>query len=168
MRVGLGYHGVAIAAVFGVVGILQLLVGRLSGAILVLLGLCAYFATSEATALRQGVLDGDMRIGCFSYQSLECRRMLNLNEAGSVTMYKNPNELSLGGYADWYLPVLAHAQAKVQSNYPNAVPGVSFLRSPFVLLRIGEMNTQIRVQRDEVSLERARLGTQGPEASDRT
>lgn len=71
LRFGLQWHGAMVGGLFALYGLGELLSLRVSGLLPVALGMSAIFATSEVSALRQGILDGDIKIGCYSYESFE-------------------------------------------------------------------------------------------------
>ncbi|EES7561580.1 hypothetical protein FPF16_005238 [Escherichia coli] len=137
-------------------GLGQLLSLRVAGFFLVVLGMSFIFATSEVSALRQGILDGDMKIGCFSYESLECRKMLKLPEGDGQSIYRNPSQKREGGYAPWYEPIRAHLHTKVTALLPNTIPGVAFLQSPVIAaFHVGKLQNVVEAQRSDVSKFRA-------------
>ncbi|HDS1768045.1 hypothetical protein NPS42_22460 [Pseudomonas putida] len=155
-RVGLYWHGSVMGGLLALYGLGQLLSLRVAGFFLVVLGMSFIFATSEVSALRQGILDGDMKIGCFSYESLECRKMLKLPEGDSQSIYRNPSQKREGGYAPWYEPIQAHLHTKVTALLPNTIPGVAFLQSPVIAaFHVGKLQNVVEAQRSDVSKFRA-------------
>ncbi|BCR26245.1 TPA: hypothetical protein ACKSJR_006115 [Pseudomonas aeruginosa] len=152
LRAGLGYHGFVFGSLFVIFGVLNLLRGSVFGLIMAVLGLAGILATSERVALQQGILDGDLKIGCYSYESLECRSMLEVPTLDAPSIYKNPSELRGDGYADWYAPIRAKALSESKTSLPNTVPGVAFLKSPLTLLFYrDELKSKISTQRAEVA-----------------
>ncbi len=152
MRAGIGFHGFAFGTLFAIFGVLILLRGRTFGLIMAVLGLGGILAASERVALLQGILDGDLKIGCYSYESLECRSMLKVPTLDAPSIYRTPGELSGHGYADWYAPIRAKALSESKTGLPNTLPGVAFLKSPLTLLyHRDELVTKILAQRAEVA-----------------
>lgn len=155
-RVGLSWHGSVMGGLLVLSGLAQLLNLRVTGFFLVVLGMSVFFATSEVSALRQGILDGDMKIGCFSYGSLECREMLKLPEGDGLSIYRNPSQKIEGGYAPWYEPIRAHLHTEITALLPNTVPGVAFLQSPVLAaFHVGKLKRLMEAQRSEVSRAKA-------------
>lgn len=149
-RFGLESLGMFMGGVTVLFGVLNLLLKRSIGLIHLLVGGCLVFATSEVSALRQGVLVGDVKIGCYSYEALECRRMLNVPQGEAQSIYRDPT--SKGAHANWYEPIRAHAEAKVTTPWSSTLPGVAFLQSPFTLvLYIDELMSKVEAQRKEVT-----------------
>lgn len=152
LRMGIQWHGSVFGGLFVLFGVVNLLGLRPSGVILVVLGMSTIFATSETDALRQGILDRDMKIGCFSYESLECREQLNVSTGEARSIYRNKSEMREGGFAEWYKPIRSNAKLHVTTSLPNTFPGVAFLKSPvLVLSHMDELSEMITVQRNEVS-----------------
>lgn len=148
-RLGLQYHGLFLGGMIGLLGLGQLLSLRASGLILAVLGLCAIFATSETTALRLGILNGDMKVGCFSYESVECRKMLGLAEGDAKSIYRNGKDS--GEYADWYATVRASMESKVTGALPSTIPGVALLQAPIIATsRLEELKERLQAQKAEV------------------
>lgn len=155
-RVGLYWHGSVIGIVAAAFGAMNIVFGRFIGLPMIVIGMSIAFATSEVSALRQGILDGDMKIGCFSYESLECRKMLKLPEGDGQSIYRNPSQKREGGYAPWYEPIRAHLHTKVTALLPNTIPGVAFLQSPVIAaVHIGKLQSLVEAQRSDVSKFRA-------------
>ena len=156
-RIGIYWHGAMMGGVISLYGTLILIVTqRITGAFLIILGISTIFATSEVSALRQGILDGDMKIGCFTYESLECRQMLNLPKGEGKSIYRDPSQKRDGGYASWYEPIRAHFHTKVTAILPNTAPGVAFLQSPVIAaFHVGKLQSLVEAQRSDVSKFRA-------------
>lgn len=158
LRVGVYWHGSVIGgliALYGLGGVLNL---RLSGLIPIVLGMSAIFATSEVSALRQGVLDGDIKIGCYSYESLECRKQLEVPVGDVQSIFRDPSEMRHGGYAKWYDPIRTAAEASVTAEFPNTMPGVAFLQSPILVMKhMDKLKSLVSAQREEVAQFKATL-----------
>lgn len=151
-RAGLGFHGFAFGTLFVIIGLLNLIRGSTLGLIIAVIGLAGILATSERVALQQGILDGDLKIGCYSYESLECRSMLEVPTLDAPSIYRNPSELSGDGYADWYVTIRAKALSESKTSLPNTFPGVAFLKSPLTLLvHRDKLIAKISAQRAEVA-----------------
>lgn len=151
-RMGLGYHGFVFGTLFVIFGVLNVLRGSTLGLIMAVLGFVGILATSERVALQQGILDGDLKIGCYSYESLECRTMLKVPTLNAHSIYNTPSELSGAGYADWYTPIRAKSLSESQTALPNTMPGVAFLKSPITLIfHRDELKAKIAAQRAEVA-----------------
>lgn len=156
-RIGIYWHGAMMGGLIALFGLLKMVVTqRLGGGFLMILGISTIFATSEVSALRQGILDGDMKIGCFTYESLECRKMLKLPEGDGQSIYRNPSQKKEGGYATWYEPIRAHLHTKVTALLPNTIPGVAFLQSPVIAaFHVDKLQNVVEAQRSDVSKFRA-------------
>lgn len=151
-RLGLEFHGAVFGGLIFAYGLLNLFSCNAIGLVLALFGFSGILACSERAALQQGVLDGDMRIGCYSYESLECRKMLKLPEQDAPSIYKNPSERRASGYADWYIPVRAKAISEADVALPNTLPGVALLKSPVTLfLHLDELKAKIASQQSELA-----------------
>ncbi|MBW6122592.1 hypothetical protein KZ843_06755 [Pseudomonas aeruginosa] len=158
LRVGVYWHGSVIGGLFALYGLGGLLSLRLSGLIPIVLGLSAIFATSEVSALRQGVLDGDIKIGCYSYESLECRKQLEVPVGDAQSIFRDPSEMRHGGYAQWYEPIRAAAEASVTAEFPNTMPGVALLQSPILVMKhMDKLKSLVAAQREEVARFKATL-----------
>jgi len=158
LRVGMSWHGSVIGGLFALYGLGGLLSLRISGLIPIALGMSAIFATSEVSALRQGVLDGDIKIGCYSYESLECRKQLEVPVDDAQSIFRNPSEMRHGGYAQWYSPIRTAAEARVTAEFPNTVPGVAFLQSPILVIKhMDKLKSLVAAQREEVAQFKATL-----------
>lgn len=156
-RIGFYWHGAVMGGFIALFGALILLVTqRIAGAFLIILGISTIFATSEVSSLRQGILDGDMKIGCFTYESLECRQMLNLPEGEAKSIYRAPSQKREGGYAPWYEPIRTDLNTKVTALLRNTIPGVAFLQSPVIAaFHVGKLQSLVQAQRSDVSTSRA-------------
>ncbi|CAD0264228.1 hypothetical protein DENIT_20117 [Pseudomonas veronii] len=159
-RFGLQYHGMMAGAVILAFGVMQLATRRiLPGLLFLVVGCYVSLATSEVHALRQGLLSGDMRIGCYVYESMECRKMLDLPVGDTKSIYK-AGERGRGGrpeYADWYAPLRDQLKASVGIAFPSTLPGVALLKSPISLFRLDEMKATLEAQRQELANFRASL-----------
>lgn len=151
-RLGLQYHGLFLGGMIGLLGLGQLLSLRVSGLIPAVLGLCAIFATSETTALRLGILNGDMKVGCFSYESAECRKMLGLPEGDAKSIYRNGKDSGENaGWADWYATERASMESKVTGALPSTFPGVAFLQAPIIATsRLDDLKERLQAQKAEI------------------
>ena len=150
-RLGLQFHGGAFGVFCVFFGVMNVIRGSYTGFLIALLGIVSILATSERVALQQGILDGDLKIGCYSYESLECRKMLNVPTFNAPSIYNTPSERMGNGYADWYAPIRAKALSDSQALLPNTVPGVAFLKSAVTLpFHLSELKSKIAAQRAEV------------------
>ncbi len=152
LRVGVYWHGSVIGGLLTLYGLGGLLSLRLSGLIPIVLGMSAIFATSEVSALRQGVLDGDIKIGCYSYESLECRKQLEVSVGDAQSIFRDPSKMRHGGYAQWYEPIRTAAEASVTAEFPNTMPGVALLQSPILVMKhMDKLKSLVAEQREEVA-----------------
>ena len=163
-RLGLQYHGMLFGGLFLAFALLQLVnrnivLGGLCGFI----ACCVVLATSEVAAFRQGLLTGDARLGCYVYQSLECRKMLDVPVGSAKSIYsETAKDWDKGNiYASWYAPERARFKAAVASPVPSTLPGVALLMSPVTLFQIDEVKVRLEAQRKELSNFRASVQLNG-------
>ncbi|WP_454865434.1 hypothetical protein [Pseudomonas hormoni] len=157
-RVGAQWHGMMVGGLMLVFALLQLVNRNLAmGALCVLFGCCVILGTSEVAALRQGLLTGDVRLGCYVYESLECHKMVDVAVGDSKSIYREQGKSGLNGenYAAWYAPKRARFVAALTSRLPSTMPGVALLKSPFTLLQIDEVKARLSTQRQELARFRA-------------
>ncbi|HBO5514519.1 TPA: hypothetical protein L4559_003411 [Pseudomonas aeruginosa] len=151
-RIGMHWHGSAFGLLTAFLGVMNLLSGRLFGLTIMVIGMSAVFATSEVSALRQGILDGDLKIGCYSYDSLECRKQLDVPVGDAQSIFRDTSEMRRGGFAQWYEPIRAAADAKVTAAFPNTMPGVAFMQSPILVMKyMDKLKSLVAEQREEVA-----------------
>lgn len=137
----------ALYTLFAVVITRQLLIAMVTG----LIAACLTVSSLPGNSLRLGALKGDARIGCFSYQSLECREMLSAPTEGFPSIYSgDQNAVGYGRYAPWFQEVLATVKPQIQSIIPSAIPGVAFFKAPWILAHASEINATLDAQRDEL------------------
>ncbi|WP_137188142.1 hypothetical protein [Pseudomonas asiatica] len=137
----------ALYSLFSIAITQRLLVALVSG----LVAACLTVSSLPGNSLRLGALNGDARIGCFSYQSLECREMLSAPTEGFPSIYSgDQNAVGYGRYAPWFQEVLATVKPKINSNISSAIPGVAFLKAPWILAHAAEINATLDAQRDEL------------------
>lgn len=106
----------------------------------------------EGTAVRVGIADGSVKIGCYVYEARECREMLNIPVENTLSRYT----MTENGIVDapWYV----EARQKVMLNKENhraCAPFIPFLSTPFLLGKEGELRAKIAEQRQEVQRIRA-------------
>ena len=154
-RIGHGFHG----SFFGVIllGFAILHAIFRSKAIAFVAALAAVVlitSSSESGQLRLGILDGQAKIGCFTYQALECRKMLNVSEEGAQSMYAQNGESFAKNekYASWYRPIREQLEAQAKG-----IPQLAFLRGPFLLGRAEDIRRKVEFQRLELNSFRASL-----------
>jgi len=151
-RIGVYWHGTVFGLLIAIFGVMNLLSGRLVGLTMMVIGMSAVFAASEVSALRQGILDGDLKIGCYSYDSLECRKQLDVPVGDAQSIFRDTSEMRHGGFAQWYEPIRAAADAKVTAVFPNTMPGVAFLQSPILVMKhMDKLKSLVAEQREEVA-----------------
>ncbi|KZN20699.1 MULTISPECIES: hypothetical protein [Pseudomonas] len=153
-QLGLGYHGLFFGLAIGFVALIRLISGRILGAVLLAyVAVLVIFSTSEYGALRAGVSLGDAKIGCFTYEALECRKMLNISEEGARSIYVDFQDKTVGSgrFAEWYRPLREQLIANTASALPSTAPGTALVLSPFMLLHMAEIRQQIEDQRQEVA-----------------
>lgn len=139
---------------FGVFALLHVFIQNLGHAILLgTIAACCALATSESAALRLGVLQGDARIGCYTYESLECRKMLKLPIEDARSIYiADRNDASVGHqFADWYAEQRVAFNTKIRSSIPSTIPGVALLNAPWTLLKTDELKNLLDSQRAELN-----------------
>ncbi|HGN3115177.1 TPA: hypothetical protein ACKRQV_001261 [Pseudomonas aeruginosa] len=157
-RLGLAWHGAAFGLLITLFGAMNVLGGRLLGVSLMVMGMSIVFATSEVSALRQGILDGDLKIGCYTYVSLECRKQLGVPAGEANSIFKDPSAMGQGGYAPWYEPIRVAADSNVTAILPNTIPGVAFVQSPLLVMKhMDELKKLVASQREEVAHYKAAL-----------
>lgn len=63
-----------------------------------------HLGTSETAQFRLGAAVGTARIGCYVWDSKECRSMLGIQAGGAPSMYLSPEEQAHTGklFTDWY------------------------------------------------------------------
>lgn len=160
-RVGLYWHGTMFGIAAVCIGIMSFIMGRIMGLFTVVIGMSIFFATSEVSALRQGILDGDLKIGCYSYESLECRKQLDVPVGDAQSIFREMSEMRHGGFAQWYEPIRAAAESNVTAVLPNTMPGVAFLQSPILVMKhIDKLKSLVSAQREEVAHFKAALTKQ--------
>ncbi|RMM39441.1 hypothetical protein QO021_28410 (plasmid) [Pseudomonas amygdali pv. lachrymans] len=120
---------------------------------------CTVFGLSPSASARFGILEGDARIGCYTYESLECRKMLGESFEGARSIYEAENENKQGysRYASWYQGTRRDLESRVKSVLPSSFPYAGFLSSPHTLLNVSELNVRIRSQRDVLATFRANM-----------
>ncbi|QUG93086.1 hypothetical protein GR140_30435 (plasmid) [Pseudomonas putida] len=157
-RLDLQWHGFVLGLMTTFFGVMLVLSRRVIGVAAVVIGLSAIFATSEASALRQGIVAGDMKIGCYTYESVECRDQLDVAIGDAKSLFLDPGKKGSGGYAKWYAPIRAEAVAKSKALIPNTIPGVAFLQSPMLVMHhVDELKALLAAQREEVTHFKAAL-----------
>ncbi|MBW9240945.1 hypothetical protein I6U33_26815 [Pseudomonas carnis] len=164
-RLGFQYHGFLFVGLFLAFALLQLVNQNIVlGGLCAFIACCAVFATSEVAAFRQGLLTGDARLGCYVYQSLECRKMLDVPVGSAKSIYsETAKDWDKGDiYASWYAPERARFKAEVASPIPSTLPGVALLMSPVTLFQIDEVKARLGAQRKELSNFRASVQLNGP------
>lgn len=121
--------------------------------IFALIGIFTITSTFETGALRLGILQDQAKIGCFTYEALECRKMLTVSEEGAKSIFveKPGAEARSERFAEWYRPV----REQFMSNVTGWVPELSLLKSPFLIGRTDELREKIELQRKEVAAFRA-------------
>lgn len=153
-RLGLQYHGTLFGGLLLAFALLQVVNRNIVlGGLCVFFACCAVLATSEVAAFRQGLLTGDARLGCYVYQSLECRKMLDVPVGSSKSIYSKTGKGWDEGdiYASWYAPERARFKAAVASPIPSTLPGVALLMSPITLFQIHEVKARLEAQRKELA-----------------
>jgi hypothetical protein len=123
--------------------------------IFALIGIFTITSTFESGVLRLGILQDQAKIGCFTYEALECRRMLAVSEEGAKSMLvENPGaEVRSERFAEWYRPI----REQLMSDVTGQFPFLSLVQSPFLIGRTDELREKIELQRKEVAAFRASL-----------
>jgi hypothetical protein len=158
-RMGVQFHTSVIGGMIALLAFGKFFLGRfVASFVLAIAAACAIIGGSESGALRVGVLNGDAKIGCFTYQALECRRMLGLSEEGARSIYladkRTAGAGNPWGYADWYLPIRLGLSAQSGATYPSTFPGVAIFVSPFMLGKVDELNESLSAQRAELAAQK--------------
>lgn len=148
-----GYLGVAFLFVFSSLGV-GIAVAKKNACpalVAVLIGLCLFVGGSEESAVRIGVLDGTVRIGCYVPESLECKRMLGLPAENALSMFKNADNSS--EWASWYAEKRAVLQSEKLSfrSLFYITPSGALLRAPLYLGSADELRELLEKQRQEVA-----------------
>jgi hypothetical protein len=154
-RLGLGFHGFFFGVILLGFAIIQAIFHSKARALFAaLIAIVLITSSSESGHLRLGILDGQAKIGCFTYQALECRKMLNLSEEGAQSIYvQNVGSFAKNEqYAGWYLHIREQLEAQAEG-----LPELAFLRSPFLLIRAEEIRRKVEFQRSELISFRASL-----------
>ncbi|SBW84524.1 hypothetical membrane protein [Pseudomonas veronii 1YdBTEX2] len=114
---------------------------------------CTVFGFSPSVSARIGILAGDARIGCYTYESQECRKMLGVAFEGARSIYEtgNENERASSPYASWYQGTRTDFESRVKSLLPSSCPYVGFLSAPYMLVNVSELNVRIQSQRKVLS-----------------
>lgn len=144
-------------AVFIFMLVMNAIVQRFSAALVsCVVAMFLFGASSTGTSLRLGVLQGDARVGCFAYQSLECRKMLGAPIDGAESIYAaNTNGGGEDRYAPWYQAVRASIKSQLRSSTPSAIPGIQFIKSPWILAHASEINAKLDEQRASLKVARS-------------
>lgn len=122
------------------------------------MALVLYAAGSPTVQLRESVAGGTAKIGCFVWDSKECRQMLGVPVNNARSMYAPRAEADRTGevYEDWYLK----ARGKLEPNL--VLPTVPLLKAPYYALHTDELNARLAAQRAEVARFRAANGVAAP------
>lgn len=128
---------------------------------------CTIFGLSPSTSARAGILSGDARIGCYTYESLECRKMLGETFEGARSIYEpvSENEQKPSRFASWYQGTRSDFESSVKGFLPSSLPFAGFLSSPHTLLNLAELNLRIHSQRDVLATFRANMHHSAPHPS---
>lgn len=117
-----------------------------------------YAAGSPTVQLREGVAGGTAKVGCFVWDSKECREMLGVPVNNARSMYLPRAEADRTGevYEDWYLK----ARGKLEPNL--LLTTIPLLKAPYYALHTDELNGRLAAQRAEVARFRAANGVVAP------
>lgn len=154
-RLGLEFHGFFFGVILLGFAIIQAIFHSKARAVVAaLVAIVLITSSSESGHLRLGILDGQAKIGCFTYQALECRKMLNVSEEGAQSVYAQNGESFAKNekYASWYRPIREQLEAQAKG-----IPQLAFLRGPFLLGRAEDIRREVEFQRLELNSFRASL-----------
>ena len=151
-----GPFGVAFAVAVALMGLAMAVAQRslMPLAAAAVFAVAVYVPGTQGALVREGVMDGTIRIGCYVWETRECLEQLGLRVEGAPSRYARKPD---GGVADapWYL----EARAQVRINETRAavasMPGGLFLQSPLLLGRAAELNARLEEQRAQVRAFRA-------------
>lgn len=117
-------------------------------------------AGSPTVQLRESVAGGTAKIGCFVWDSKECRQMLGVPVSNARSMYVPRAEADRTGevYEDWYLK----ARRKLEPSLLQTT--IPLLKAPYYALNTDELNARLNAQRAEVARFRAANGASAPTA----
>jgi hypothetical protein len=147
-----GVLGPTIGLAFVAVGIGMFVVKRsvipLLITLIVVVG--GYYSGREESAVRIGVLEGVIRVGCYVPESKECASMLGLSTASSAPSRYDSS--GVAGDATWYTERLS---SLVNSELANktmlaSLPGGFTLMAPFHFLDAKKLSLLLDQQRAEV------------------
>ncbi|WP_126223626.1 hypothetical protein [Burkholderia ambifaria] len=147
------------SAVFGVViAFMGIAIGMMQHrmvtiAFSVVLGSTIFLAGRPSVQFIAAVDANTAKVGCFVWESKECRAMLGLHETGTLpSMYVPREEADRTGdvYAGWYNKALADARSKVRAL---SVSGTAI--APLLVFHTDELNAKLNAQRAEVARQRA-------------
>lgn len=136
---------------------LSVLIRRVAAAALAaFLVIVLFGAGSQGNSLRLGVLQGDARVGCFAYKSLECRKMLNAPTQGAPSIF-SAHEGARGEaqYASWYQSIRASVKSDLRNSISSAIPGFQLIASPWLIAHSGVLNTKLETQRAALKVVRS-------------
>lgn len=120
----------------------------------IFLALLLYVVGSPTVQLRESVAGGTAKIGCFVWDSKECREMLGVPAGNARSMYVPRAEADRTGeiYEDWYLK----ARGKLEPSL--VLSAIPLVKAPYYALHIDELNARMNAQRADVARFRAANG----------
>ena len=118
----------------------------------VLLAAClgTFVLYDMSSTFHVGVASDAVRVGCFNYNSKECRELLNVDASTAPSMYASTAVKKKKGrrqLADWYLADTPPAR----TNPLFMLPGGMLVTAPYYALHIDAINAKLALQRATVA-----------------
>lgn len=141
-----------LGAVFVLVGSMLALAGLISrswtaAAVGLIVAAGAHFGTDMTHTVRMGLLNGNIKIGCYVWEMRECHEMLGLDTSSLPSRYAVKGVVEPGGlYAPWYQKRLDN----LEWNRWYSWPPTAFLVAPLHIGDVDRLQALLRDQRGQV------------------